>query len=258
MKKFFRTSIILIIFFILNELSMIPPNVGSYQLIFAQKTKPPKVEVPELKAFRPIANKILNEAIEKYDVTMLVDLLPAIDSGVTKIGNAHFPETLFISGEMKNKKIKWDEDVKRLQNILNRYKTAIENNDGAEILETAEELWIRYEVLFWLIYPTPEELALFYQAFHPIYYELMPEYKINEIKLAVIEIQAKMDELNKIKIPQQVGRIQKLFYRERTELNRSVKYMIKVINLIDDEKTVKDAIKEVYEKYQALEKIFDQ
>ncbi|MDI6766920.1 MAG: hypothetical protein QME52_08875 [Bacteroidota bacterium] len=211
-----------------------------------------------MKAFKPIAYKIRNEVLENYDVAMLVDLLPVIDSGVTKIINAQLPDTLFISGEMQNEKIKWDNGVKNLQDVLNKFKTTIEKKDGEEILETAEELWIRYEVLFWLIYPTPEELELFYQAFHPIYYEHMPEYNINEIKLAVIEVQAKMDELNKIKIPQQVGRIQKLFYRERAELNRSVKYMIKVINLIDDEKTVIDAIKEVYEKYQALEKIFNQ
>ncbi len=236
------TSIIIIIFSV---------------LLSAQKPKLPKVEVPELKAFQPIAYKIQNEALENYDVAMLVDSLPAIDSGVAKIVNAHLPETLFDSGGLNHIKTKWEKGVKSLQSILNRFKSAIAEKDVEEIIETAEELCGQYEALVWLIHPIPEELEMFYQSLHPIYHEYMPGYNIEKIKLAVVDIQEKMDMLNKVKVPRQLGRIQKVFYQSRRELNKSVKYMVKVTNLIDDEKIVKDAIIEVYEKYQTLEKVFD-
>lgn len=242
MKKFFHVAIVLSIYFV---------------QLFAQNNQPSKVKASELEAFQAIAYKIKNEALENYNVAMLVDLLPVIDGGIVNIINAKPPETLCDSSGSDDNKTKWEKGVKDLQAILNKFKSAIAKKDGEEIFETAEELCGQYETLVWLINPIPEELELFYQTLHPIYYEYMSGYNIEKIKLAATDIQAKMVSLNKVKIPRQLGRIQKVFYQRRSELNKSVKYMVKVADLIDDEKTVRDAIKEVFEKYKMLEKVFN-
>jgi hypothetical protein len=220
-------------------------------LTFAQTTHEIKGEVPELKDFHEVIFKLWHDAWPNKNLVLMKELVPGVDSHLVKLQKVELP------GILRDKKTKWDEGVKSLSEIVSAYKKATATTDTQKILDAAENLHSSYEKLVRIIRPVLKELDAFHQSLYPLFHYYMPKYEKDKIKTSVMELVSKIDELNKAELPERLKDKDKPFQSKRSQLDKSVRFLAKVVKEIDDEKTVIDAIKKMHTDYQQLEKIFD-
>jgi hypothetical protein len=220
-------------------------------MLLTQTHKETKAEVPELGAFHEVIFKLWHDAWPNKNIALMKELVPAIDSNVVKIQKVQLP------GILRDKKSRWDDNVHLLDTIVADFKTATTANDTQKSLDAAEKLHAQYEKLVRTIRPAMKEMDEFHQVLYPLYHYHMPDYNKEKIKSSLKPLQAAMKMLDEASLPDRLKDKVKTFNSKRIQLGKAVKYVVKVVNEIDDEKTVKDAIKEMHTKYQALEKVFD-
>ena len=220
-------------------------------LLLAQTHEETKAEVPELGAFHEVIFKLWHDAWPNKNIALMKELIPAVDSNVVKIQKVELP------GILRDKKSRWDENIKSLGTIVADFKTATTANDTQKSLDAAEKLHAQYEKLVRTIRPVMKEIDEFHQVLYPLYHYYMPDYNKEKIKSSLKPLQVAMKTLDEASLPDRLKDKVKTFNSKRIQLGKAVKYVVKVVNEIDDEKTVKDAIKEMHTKYQALEKVFD-
>ena len=90
----------------------------------------------------------------------------------------------------------WKENVEKLIDIVSEYKTAMEYNDNAELLDYAEQLHSQYEKLVRIVRPVLKELSDFHETLYPLYHYYLPENNVEKIHNAVKILQEKMLALN--------------------------------------------------------------
>jgi NADH dehydrogenase/NADH:ubiquinone oxidoreductase subunit G len=210
-----------------------------------------KAEVPELSSFHKVIYKLWHTAWPNKDVAMLADLALQIDSGATKIENAKLP------GILRDKKDRWEENVKKLREIVTSYQDAIAKKDSQLVLDAAEKLHSQYETLVRVIRPMIKELDAFHQVLYRLYHYYMPEYDLPKIRESVDQMKEKMEALNKATLPERLKKRHTAFDNKRKELDNSLKKLAGVVKVGKDKKKVKVAIITLHSKYQALENVFD-
>ena len=220
-------------------------------IVFAQTHEETKAEVKELSAFHEVIFQLWHDAWPNKNIALMKELVPAVDSNVAIIQKVELP------GILRDKKVRWDENVKSLVVIAADYNKATSEGDTQKCLDATEKLHAQYEKLVRTIRPVLKEVDEFHQVLYPLYHYYMPEDNHAKIKSSVKKLQAKMDLLNKVELPDKMAEKRKSFLARRSELNKAVKYLNKVVQAIDDTKTIKDAIEEMHTKYQSLEKVFD-
>jgi hypothetical protein len=208
-------------------------------------------QVPELKDFHTVIFKLWHDAWTNKNLVLMQELVPGIDSHLVKLQKVELP------GILRDKKTKWTDGVKSLSEVVSEYKKAIATTDTQKILDAAEKLHSGYEILVRTIRPVMKEVDEFHKVLYPLYHYYMPKYEKDKIKTSIVELSAKMDSLLQAELPERLIEKQKAFLSKRALLDKSVKFLIKVVNEIDDEKTVVDAIKKMHTDYQGLEVVFD-
>jgi len=221
-----------------------------YAVSFAQHKDETTASVPELSNFHDVIYPMWHGAWPEKDVAALKALVPDIEKHLKKISKAKLP------GILRDKKQRWNQAVKELQAVVKEYKKAVASKDTQRALDAAEKLHSQYEAMVRITRPVLKQIDQFHQALYPIYHYYMPKYDKPKLKEAVITLQSAMDTLNNAELPERYKELEKAFLAKRSELSKSVEYVVKVVNEIDDEKTVKDAIEEMHTKYQELEKVF--
>lgn len=208
-------------------------------------------QIPELKDFHTVIFKLWHDAWPNKNLVLMQELVPGIDSHLVKLQKVELP------GILRDKKTKWTDGVKSLSEVVSEYKKAIATTDTQKILDAAEKLHSGYEILVRTIRPVMKEVDEFHKVLYPLYHYYMPKYEKDKIKTSVVELSAKMDSLLQAELPERLIEKKKAFLSKRAQLDKSVKFLIKVVNEIDDEKTVVDAIKKMHTDYQGLEGVFD-
>lgn len=210
-----------------------------------------KAEVKELTEFHDVIYQLWHTAWPQKDVKMMKSLMRPIDEGFEKIRYAELP------GILRDKKEKWDEGVRKLDAIIERYRAALVKNDTAAVLKAAEQLHSQYEYLVRLIKPAIKELDSFHQELYMLYHHYIPNYDYDKIKKSVEILKTKMKDLMKAKLPARLENKKEEFNKYRNELNNSIKKLYTVVKNGNVKKNIIDAVEEVHTKYQNLEKIFD-
>lgn len=220
-------------------------------LAIAQTDKEMQSQIPELKDFHTVIFKLWHEAWPDKNLPLMKDLVAGIDSHLVKIQKVELP------GILRDKKGKWDEGVKSLTETAAEFRMAAAASDTQKVLDAAEKVHSGYERLVRTIRPVMKEVDEFHQALYPLYHYYMPKYEKDKIKSSAAELAAKMEPLMKAELPERLKEKYKAFQLSRAQLDKSVKFLQKVANEIDDEKTVVDAVKKMHSDYQSLEKVFD-
>ncbi len=162
---------------------------------FGQTEEEIKSDVPELKALHEVIFKLWHDAWQNKNIELLKELVPAIDSHAVKIQSAKLPNIL------QDKKVKWNEGLTKLKEIVNEYHKAATTTDTQKILDAAEKLHAQYEKLARMIKPVLKEVEAFHQILYTLYHYYMPEYNKDKIKASVLDLQRKMEDLNKAVLP---------------------------------------------------------
>jgi hypothetical protein len=209
-----------------------------------------KAEVPALTEFHSVIYKIWHTAWPNKDYAMLQELLPDVEKLAGNVAKAELP------GILRDKKTVWDENIKKLQEIVVEYKTATEAKNNENLMQAAERLHSQYEKLVRTIRPVMKEIASFHESLYPLYHYYLPNYEIEKIKTSVAELKEKMDILNKAELPERWKEKEKKFTAARKKLSKSVDDLAKVVQT-NDKKKIKNSINKMHSQYQVLEKVFD-
>lgn len=221
--------------------------------LYAQENKndETKAEVKELIEFHDVIYKLWHTAWPEKNISMMKSLMRPIDEGFEKIKYAELP------GILRDKKEKWDEGVRKLDAIIERYRAALVKNDTSAVLKAAEQLHSQYEYLVRIIKPVMKELDSFHQELYMLYHYYITDYDYDKIKKSAEILKTKMNELMNAKLPVRLENKKKEFNKYKIELNNAVKKLNSLIKKGNVKKDIINAVEEVHSKYQNLEKIFD-
>jgi len=225
----------------------------AFNLVKAEEVPGPETQasVKELYEFHEVIATIWHDAWPDKNISLLKELLPEVEKGVTNVKNAQLP------GILRDKQEKWDEGVKQLVAYYEEYKSAAEGTDDQALLDAAENLHMQFERLVRTIRPVMKEIDAFHVELYKLYHYYLPEYDYEKIKESVEILKAKLLPLLKAETPKRIQDKEKEFNDAKVELNKSVHELAKVVNDGDDKDAIKEAIEVMHTNYQILEHVFD-
>ncbi len=210
-----------------------------------------KAEVKELVEFHDVIYQLWHTAWPEKNIGMMKSLMRQIDEDFEKIKFAELP------GILRDKKEKWDEGVRKLDAVIERYRAALVKNDTSAVLKAAEQIHSQYEHLVRIIKPVINELDSFHQELYMLYHYYTPDYNYDKIKKSAEILKTRMNELMNARLPARFENKKEEFNRCKSELKNAVKNLISMVNKGNVKKDIINAVEEVHSKYQNLEKIFD-
>ncbi len=205
--------------------------------------------VPELSSFHKVVYPLWHKAYPDKDYELFKKLLPDINSGVEKIYSSKLP------GILRDKQGEWESGLDKLRMSVENFNKAIEENNEAEILSSAEALHSNYEMLVRIIRPVTKEVDEFHKVLYMIYHHYLPEKQSVELSAAIDDLMMRADTVQNSTLPKWAAKKQEAFTKLADELFISVKELHSVK---DSEFTViEKAVNKVHSKYQQLEALFD-
>lgn len=218
--------------------------------VLAQHEHETSSDVPELTEFHEVIYQLWHTAWPEKNISMLKSLLPDIQKGIDKINSVE------LKGILRDKKPKWEEGLKKLNDCVVAYKTAIDKDNTQAILDEAEKLHALYEGLVRVVKPMVKEVDAFHQVLYMLYHYYAPEYNLTKIKEAAAEMKAKMEDVMKAQLSKRLEARTDKFNLSRTELELAVNEFNDVVAKGNKEAILK-SVDKVHNKYQELEKVFD-
>ncbi len=223
----------------------------SLPLLGQEKDHEINSQVNELTEFHEVIYQIWHTGWPEKNIKFLQSLLPKVETGFTKIKNAELP------GILRDKKMKWEEGVKKFGICVDEYKNASVKDDSVGLLNAAEKLHSQYETLVRVIRPVLKEVDAFHQVLYMLYHYYIPEYNFAKIQESAGELLKKMEDLNKAVLSKRIKDREKAFNDARMELEIAVKKFNETVKTGDNKKAVTNASDLVHSKYESLEKIFN-
>jgi len=219
-------------------------------VLFAQRPADAVAEVPELEEFHEVIFKIWHEAWPEKNISLLQELLPEVEEGISSVVNARLP------GILREKKEAWDKGIEELRNAGDVYKAASAAGDDTSLLKAAEELHYRFEVLMRLIRPVLKELEDFHSSLYMLYHYYLPEFDLENIRASAVQLQQKMEVLKRAVLPEWLEENKLEFQNARNTLSKAVESFNTNLDTDSDE-AIEKAIHEVHENYRAVQNIFE-
>jgi hypothetical protein len=218
--------------------------------VYAQMPADATARVPALDSFHEVIFKIWHEAWPKKDMTMLRQLAPEVEKGISAVASAQLP------GILREKRSVWEQGVKLLQNAGLEYKSAAAGNDDGRLLKAAENLHSRFEGLMRVTRPALKELDDFHSTLYMLYHHYLPENDTKNIRLSAADLKQKMAALNSARLPENLKQREAEFQSAREKLSKSVDDLA-AGSQSTDQKPVKEKIEILHSNYEALAKILE-
>lgn len=218
--------------------------------VVAQHEHETSSDVPELSEFHEVIYQLWHTAWPEKNISMLKSLLPDIQKGIDKINSVE------LKGILRDKKPKWEEGLKKLNECVVAYKAAIDKDNTQAILDEAEKLHALYERLVRVVKPMVKEVDVFHQALYMLYHYYSPEYNLTKIKESATELKVKMADVMKAQLSKRLEARTEKFNSARNELDKAVNELNDIAAKGNKDAIVK-AVDKVHNKYQELEKVFD-
>jgi hypothetical protein len=223
----------------------------SLPLLGQEKEHEINSQVKELTDFHEVIYQIWHTGWPEKNIKFLRSLSPDVENGFEKIKSAELP------GILRDKKMKWEEGIKKFSVCVDEYKNTAVKNDSVGLLNAAEKLHFQYEMLVRVIRPVLKEADAFHQVLYMLYHYYTPEYNFIKIKESAAELQNKMEDLNKAKLSKRMEDREKAFNDARMELEIAIKKFTETVKTGDNKKAITSAVELVHSKYGELEKVFD-
>jgi hypothetical protein len=216
----------------------------------AQRPADATARVPALDSFHEVIFKIWHEAWPQKNVSMLRQLVPEVEKGISSVASAQLP------GILREKSAAWKEGVNRLQEEGSEYKAAAGANDDPRLLTAAERLHARFEALMRITRPALPELDEFHSVLYMLYHHYLPENDLKNIRLSAVELKQKMTALNSAKMPGNRKQHAPEFESARAKLSKSVDDF-EASSRSNDQKLIKQNIETVHSNFEALARIVE-
>ena len=214
---------------------------------FGQETES---SVPELEAFHEIIYPIWHTAYPEKDIAALKGFVPEINKMAGKVFETKLP------GILRDKEVKWQAGLAEFRKSVEAYNAAAKGADDQALLNAAEILHARYEMLVRTIRPVLMEIDDFHKALYVVFHKSLPDKKFAEIKAVSGDLKSKAETVTKAKLPKRIEAKSAAFQAASADLLMAATELETACRG-DDNAAIESAVLTLHTKYQALEKIFD-
>jgi hypothetical protein len=157
---------------------------------------------------------------------------------------------------LRDKKAKWDEGLEQLKKAVEDYNKAAAGKDDQALLDAAEALHARFEMMVRIIRPVLEEIDEFHKVLYVVYHKYLPNKEYADIRSVTDDMIKKAEAISKAKLPSRLEAKSDDFSSAAQELLEASK-KLKAASLTKNEELIEKAVGFLHTKYQDLEKIFD-
>jgi hypothetical protein len=214
---------------------------------FAQETES---RVPELEAFHEIIYPIWHTAYPEKDIAALKGFVPEINKLAGEIFEARLP------GILREKEAKWLAGLEEFKKSVEAYGAAAHGADDQALLNAAEVLHARYEMLVRAIRPVLKEMDDFHKVLYVVFHKSLPDKKFAEIKAVSGDLKSKAEAVTKATLSKRMEARSAAFQAASTDMLKAA-IEFETACQRDDNAAIESAVLTLHTKYQALEKIFD-
>lgn len=222
---------------------------------FAQETASSpetRSSVPELEAFHEIIYPIWHTAYPEKDIAALKGFVPQINDLAAKVYAAKLP------GILREKEGKWNAGIVEFKKSVDAYSAAAKGTDGQALLDAAEALHMRYEMLVRAIRPVLPEMDAFHKVLYVVYHKYLPDKKWEDVRSAAVDMMAKAEAIAKAQLPRRLETKAGAFKEAATGLVEAVSELNRLgQGGGGDAASLDRAVNKVHTKYQDLERIFE-
>jgi len=206
--------------------------------------------VPELEAFHDIIYPIWHTAYPEKDVSALKSFVPEINRLAGRIFEAKLP------GILRDKEMKWQAGLEEFKKSVEAYNAAAKDADDQALLNAAEVLHARYEMLVRTIRPVLKEMDDFHKSLYVVFHKSLPDKNFAEIKAVSGELKSKAETVTMATLSKRLEAKSAAFQAASADLLTAAEALEKACRG-EDNAAIENAVLTLHTKYQALEKIFN-
>jgi hypothetical protein len=206
--------------------------------------------VPELAAFHEVIYPIWHTAYPDKDIAMLKSLVPQVNELAGKVFDAKLP------GILRDKQAKYDAGLAEFRKSVEAYDAAAKGTDDKALLDAAEVLHAKYEMLVRIIRPVLKEMDEFHKALYVVFHKDLPEEKWDAIRAAAPDLKAKAEAVTQAKLPARLEAKAGSFRAAAADLVKAATALA-ALGPEADGPAIEQAVLRLHSRYQDLEKVFD-
>ena len=241
-----KTSIIAM-FIPLLLFSLLPLSLYTSGPIQTEETES---RVEELSQFHEIIYPIWHTAYPEKDYAALREYVPEVNRLAKNLFDAKLP------GILRDKQAKWDEGMEQLKKAVEDYNKAAAGEDDQALMDAAEALHAKFEMMVRLIRPVLKEIDDFHKVLYVVYHKYLPNKEYANIRSVCDRMILHAEAITKAALPErQEGKTEEFTAASMDLLAASKK--LKATCLTENPDLIENAVESLHTKYQALEKIFD-
>jgi hypothetical protein len=206
--------------------------------------------VPELEEFHNIIYEIWHNAYPNKDIKALKSYVNDVNTYAGKIYEAKLP------GILRDKESKWQSGLEELKKAVDEYNTAAAGTDDEQMLNMAEALHTKFEMMVRIIKPVLKEVDEFHKVLYVIYHKYLPEKNYDAIKSLCDELKAKAEAIINARPNKKVESKLDQFKNAAGDLLTSVNELYETCKG-NDNSAIDYSVEKMHVKYQNLEAVFD-
>ncbi len=204
--------------------------------------------VPELIDFHDIIYPIWHTAYPAKDYKALRGFVTEINDQTAKINAAALP------GILREKEQVWKNGLAEFNQAVEAYGKAAAGGDDQALLDAAELLHSRFEMLVRAIRPVAREVDAYHKVLYVVFHEYLPEKKYTDICKVAPDMVAKAEAITRV-----------VFFKDA----KAKAFQDAAVQLLDETKLLEAAGKSCLDKeiifsvdrvhvaFQALQQVFD-
>ena len=206
--------------------------------------------VPELSAFHEVIYPIWHTAYPDKDIAMLTSLVPQVNELAEKVFAAKLP------GILRDKQAKYDAGLAEFRKSVEAYNAAAKGTDDKAMLDAAEVLHAKYEMLVRVLRPVLKEMDEFHKVLYVVFHKDLPDKKWDNIRAAAPELKAKAEAVTQAKLSTRQQAKAETFNAAAAELVKAASTLA-ALGPKAGGAAIEQAVLKLHTRYQELEKIFD-
>ena len=221
-------------------------------VLVAEQIPNPETEstVPELIDFHDIIYPIWHTAFPAKDYTALRGFVAEINAQAAKINAAALP------GILREKKQVWESGLAEFNLAVVAYNRSAAGSDNQALLDAAESLHARFEMLVRAIRPVAKEVDAYHKILYVVYHNYLPEKKYAEIYKVAPDMVVKADAITMATLAPRLAAKTEAFQAAAAKLLAETK-LLEAAGKAGLEKDIASLVEKVHGAYQNLEKVFD-
>jgi hypothetical protein len=206
--------------------------------------------VPELEAFHEVIYPIWHTAYPEKDIAALKGYVTQINELAAKVYAVKLP------GILREKEAAWTAGIAKFKAAVDGYNAAAAGADDQSLLNAAETLHMRYEMLVRAIRPVLPQMDAFHKVLYVVYHQDLPGKKWADVRAAAPELRTKALAVSQAELPKRLEAKTEAFKTASAGLLEATAELER-LGPSGAPAALEAAVLKIHAKYQALEKIFE-